>query len=887
MKPLYLEMQAFGPYKGKETVDFTKLAEGGIFLIKGPTGSGKTTIFDAMTIALYGGCSGEDSKVKNGRNEFKEWRCNQAEETTDTYVTFLFEAQGNVYRFTRSYVLKRSARSEKYDAAIMRDDGTFAPLFENPKEKDLNAKAEELVGLNKEQFRQVVLLPQGKFERFLTAGSDDKEAILQKIFGTEDWSRFSQKFFDKAKARIDALARESEEIRISLSEEGPELGKPEDLMTLINALNAGGVELEKKHREFDGAKRQEKLNDDTALAERFKSLHAIEARIAKLESVKPAADRAREELKKAEKAETVRSFITKKDEASAAFTKRSNELKKLEDGLPAQEEAQRKAAEELALHTAKSPVAELQKSIGAMTEKRSAYEGLAALKKAANTAKASWKTADGALKTAEEALENAKKKAVDLKNAFDEAEKEAKTYRDCYFAGIYGQIASELTDGEKCPVCGSIHHPEPAELAEDSVSKEQVEAKETAAETAKKAWNTEEEHRQKAETAVKTAGDAEKKAASEKTAAEQALIAAEKNLIEGIGDLKALDTAVEKCREKITAYEDRTKVLTDAKTAKETALSAYKAGIESAKKEKTEAETEKTAAENELTAALTRQGYADVETVCADLRAEDVRKEISRKITEYDTEVKNRAEELAGKKEELKEQTEPDASQFKERQEAITEESRTYSAEKIRIKLTVDRLTGKYKDLKVKYEHHAANITEAESDMAFARKLRGDTGIGLQRYVLSIMFGQVIAEANRMLGKVHDGRYHLVRTDDRGAGNKRGLELKVHDRRSPEQEGRSVGMLSGGEKFLVSLALSIGMSSVAQQTGVRIEALFIDEGFGTLDESSINDAMNVLGSVQKANGMIGIISHVQILESTIHSVLEVEKTEAGSHIKVC
>ena len=118
--------------------------------------------------------------------------------------------------------------------------------------------------------------------------------------------------------------------------------------------------------------------------------------------------------------------------------------------------------------------------------------------------------------------------------------------------------------------------------------------------------------------------------------------------------------------------------------------------------------------------------------------------------------------------------------------------------------------------------------------MEFAKKLRGDSGIGLQRYVLAILFQQVIGEANRMLGKVHGGRYHLYRSDDKGKGNKRGLELKVYDNRRPDTEGRSVSMLSGGEKFLVSLALSIGMSTVAQKGGVQIEALFIDEGFGTL-----------------------------------------------------
>ncbi len=137
-----------------------------------------------------------------------------------------------------------------------------------------------------------------------------------------------------------------------------------------------------------------------------------------------------------------------------------------------------------------------------------------------------------------------------------------------------------------------------------------------------------------------------------------------------------------------------------------------------------------------------------------------------------------------------------------------------------------------------------------------------------------------------MLSKVHGGRYQLFRTDDKGSGNKKGLELKVYDRRSPDDKtGRSVRMLSGGEKFLVSLSLSIGMSTIAQKAGMRIDSLFIDEGFGTLDETSINDAMEILECVRKNSGVIGIISHVKLLEENIATQIEVVKTDNGNYIK--
>ena len=148
------------------------------------------------------------------------------------------------------------------------------------------------------------------------------------------------------------------------------------------------------------------------------------------------------------------------------------------------------------------------------------------------------------------------------------------------------------------------------------------------------------------------------------------------------------------------------------------------------------------------------------------------------------------------------------------------------------------------------------------------------------------MFSSVIKAANEMLRKVHGGRYQLFRTDEKVDGsNKRGLDLKVYDSYAGGSEGRSVSTLSGGEKFLASLALSIGMSTIAKTGGVNIDGIFIDEGFGSLDNDSIDDALDILGSIQKAHGMVGIISHVEVLRSNIPTKIQVVKKREGSTIK--
>ena len=275
-----------------------------------------------------------------------------------------------------------------------------------------------------------------------------------------------------------------------------------------------------------------------------------------------------------------------------------------------------------------------------------------------------------------------------------------------------------------------------------------------------------------------------------------------------------------------------------------------------------------------------------MDAVKKDLLSKEKRHQLHEQIISYETSVRENREALKKQSDLLKQKTEPDASRFDARQEEIRREITDYTRSNTELENRITRLGGLEEKLSGMCRHYQENIHQAESDLAFAKKLRGDTGIGIQRYVLAVMFNQVIGEANRMLKNVHGGRYQLFRSDDRGSGNKRGLELKVHDSRSPEREGRPVSMLSGGEKFLVSLSLSIGMSTVAQKSGVQIEALFIDEGFGTLDDHSIQDAMQVLDSVRKSSGTIGIISHVQLLESNIPTHLEVVKTEEGSFLRV-
>ena len=268
MRPMLLELQAFGPFAGAERVDFESAARGGPFLIAGPTGAGKTSILDAMCFALYEKSSG------HLRDSLEAMRCRQSPWGTDTYVRFTFETQGEVYRFERRLKCKRSNLSQSQSVLRRRADGVFEPLFENCRSRDANDKARELIGLDYEQFRQVVILPQGQFEKFLTSRTEEKEAILSLIFGIRRWSGIAECFYANAKERKDASDERKKEIDFTLRGEGCET--PEALAEKTEAFREDLRACEEEHEKADITGRRAALEGQRELLRDFERLHALE-----------------------------------------------------------------------------------------------------------------------------------------------------------------------------------------------------------------------------------------------------------------------------------------------------------------------------------------------------------------------------------------------------------------------------------------------------------------------------------------------------------------------------------------------------------------------------------------------------------------------------------
>lgn len=859
-------------------MDFTKIASNGLFFICGKTGTGKTTILDAITFALYGRSSG------HSRDSFEAMRCTKADYDRTTFVKFEFENNGVHYIFERRLERKRKNLSKAYNVMRKNEAGIWEVLLENPKERELNAMAEEIIGLQYDQFRQVIVLPQGQFEKLLTSNSDEKEAILTSIFGEEMWQRIADKFYEKARERKDVLDSIKDYIKVNL--EGENCESIDQLKGVVFQMQTQLNGLEEKYNkaDYDGIiKKQDEL---LGTAKRFGDLHSEEAKLKALEDKKAQYNDWVKQESDAARAEKVKTVLDAADIAKEELKSRIQTEEKAKKEAEEAKEAVRQATEKYNEHIESEKDIERKKELKIQYEgKKEDYEGINETEKNLEKLKEESEEAKKKVSKANKECEELGNKILHIQNEYKELDREYNDLQDRYLAGITGIIAETLQEGSPCPVCGSTSHPNKAVRADDSVTKAEVDSKKAL--VAKK--DKERDDAVKAKSCADKLFQRENDALSgikEKVAAAEAELEKTKgNLVEGIESLAALENAIKTLSSEIENYNNTKEQLERAKNEAEANSAKKNDRIKQAKEEIEKAEEKYSNAEETVKEALEKNGFVSEDEAKGALLSEEDVDSIKEKIGDYKGAKRAAEGNISNLKNELKDTAEPDKERCEEIKEKANSAKEEYLEKTGGMKKELGRLQSKADELKQKGEGLEEKLHEAENDLAFAKSLRGDTGTGLQRYVLGIMFSSVVAAANKMLEMVHGGRYRLYRSDERAQGsNKKGLELKVFDKNSEDHEGRFVNTLSGGEKFLASLALSIGMSTVAQKGGIKIEALFIDEGFGSLDEDSIGDAMNILNSIQEANGLVGIISHVQLLQERIPAKLKVEETETGSHI---
>lgn len=871
MKPLKLTMQAFGPYAEKTVVDFTLLEHDGLFLISGDTGAGKTTIFDAISFALFGEASGGSE-----RRSAKSFRSDYASADLKTFVELDFEHQGRKYHLRRIPDHQRKKErgdgltTEKSSASLKLPDGK---LYETIPE--VNAAVQGLLGLDRDQFAQTVMIAQGDFLRILNAGSKDRKALFQKLFATSKYTRFQDLLKEEARQAKAELEQTEHEILLTTAELTVPEGHPDAAVfetakyepaaagTIINPLEKLCAEQENAFKALTekGSRFNEALLAYTKDAEYAKTQNQYLSDIRTLTKEKELLDAKTDEIKD----------IQKKLE----LARDAAELRNLHQARLSALEREKSAAETLAKYQQKMP--EL-KSAMEKAEKNLA----AAHKNAEDIPKltAQIEQCKQALllleKRAEQSLQLKKADALLQKKAaaFQLAAEAQKSCADAYHAAQAGLLAETLQENMPCPVCGSCKHPAPAHKPEHTPT----------------------------EAEVKRANDAHTKAVAELERQKQA--AAERQ-----NDLDLTAQALEKLfgthipaetelLSQSAQYEADAKGLLNAE--KQAQEMAHHAEIELKKMQSAAEEAKNHLEAAQKDAAHTRSAFADAlaasvfESEAAFLAAvmpADQQKMLLGKVQRY-MEQKNQ---LQGQLEKLHSQcriTEPlPLAEILEKIAALNAEidqNQRAARSADHVLKTNQNVLKRLKPLHIRRKD--ASVYEAQVRDLYQTVSGQQTGqvkLSFEAYVQQFYFKKVIAAANRQLALLTNDNYALrCRTEAGNLRSQSGLELEVYD--GTTGAWREVSTLSGGESFLASLALALGLSDVvqAQSGGIRLDAMFIDEGFGSLDEQTLRLAMRMLMKLADGTRLIGIISHVAELKDAIPSQIIITKGENGSHIKV-
>lgn len=872
MRPVKLVMSAFGPYAGVETVDFTLLGRNGLFLIAGDTGAGKTTLFDAISFALYGVATG-GAKRRTG----KSFRSDFADAAADTWVEFTFENGGRRCLVRRSPEYLRPGRKTPCPAEASLQYENETPLTGIDA---VNTAVENLLGLTAVQFSQVAMIAQGDFLAILRADSARRAEIFRKIFDTQLYADITdlvkQRRSDAASAREAAEAgyrslagqaavslEDDQALHISdcasTSERGRELCKA--LRGLIARDSAVYSDL--RAAEGEVSKRLSGLAATLQSAQTqnqgIRSLEEKEAEYRALLLQKEEIDRLARRAERAGHAREVR-------RAEEALLRESERLAQLN------KQAEERAA---ALPASEEALAQAEAARGEALANGERVDALAAKRQTlADTLPLFTRQRQAA-----EALERLRAQlAAALKRKAEAAAKYA-SLSDAYLADQAGILADALQIGKPCPVCGSVNHPSPAGHRTDAPDKAAVDlaAKE----------------RDEADHNARDRSDRCAAAAQENKGVLDRL-----RLI--IGDQEPSAELEAQCRlkheqfsRKISELQAAVRKAEDGFTSAFTARQTARALLEETKRALSSQQALAEAASAAFHTSIKAHGFTDEAAYRAAALEEEALDQIAKRISLYQEKLAATAAAVQSLSGLWAGKGPINADGLRLEEEALTArlETITRQARSIGSMLDANQRLLPRLEQAVRQAASCAETFGVLDDLyrTLSGSVSGARKLPFENYILQYYFRRVVIEANRRLDRMSDGRFSLCQKDPDSAGGnaKTGLALDVLDRHTGKV--RDVGTLSGGESFLASLSLALGFADVAQarKGGVRLETLFIDEGFGTLDDESLSRALAVLQDLAGTSRLIGIISHVPMLRECISKKILVYRAQPhGSHVQI-
>ncbi|KHO40034.1 AAA family ATPase [Clostridium tetani] len=1042
MKPLKLTMCAFGPYADVQTIDFTELDSRNIFLINGPTGAGKTTIFDAISYALFGEASNTNKDRDGLRSDF-------ASQETITYVDLEFSLRDKKYKVTR--YPQQARKKSRGEGFTYKNSEAFLILSEGNTVSGVTLveeKINEILGINKNQFRQIVMLPQGEFRKLLEADSSEREIIFRKIFGTETFEKFQKVLDDKRKEIYKDIAKVNTEritnvkrVDVTNNEELSKIIDKENLnfkeiiLGIEEIIENGKIQeqnLSKKIEEINGE--EIKIQNEIVLLEevnkKIKEKEEYEKKYKELIFQKEEYENKKDKLYQGRKALEVTMLENNFKEKENYFQLKEKEYieveqrvnlyrKKVEESIKKLKEEESKEEERKETSNKLTILKSFQNKVRDYEEKKNRIEQI---KGELEKKQKEYSSLGSKIKNDRTKLNNLNKEFVELQKCevekekilskveekevicndmrdfykyynsylinikkhgnlkinFDKIEKKYmetklkyEIMEDNFKKGQAGILAKDLKDGVKCPVCGSKHHPSPAEMIKGVPTEEKlnqikyefdeikeqrdmilqnmsdlngvitssneiisdyklklekslgkiieeywkkdilnfisIKGKEIALEVEnlkEKLKQIEEDNKKKINiknSLIKLEEEIEennilleklneeyKDSFAKVKSEESSILAIEKEIPEKFRSVPELNKKIKNIENKLL---ELNQLLEKARKEYEVTNNEY-ISLKTNKKSKLEnlqellKEIEKN--KDNMNKKIIECGLKDYNNYLAVRVSEDQLKSLDEDIQDYNQNIKIIKFNLNRAINNSKDLEFIDLDIIKEKLGKVKQEKNQLNRE---YNIVFSRLDNNIKTLK-EIKKLNEKISEKEDDYKIigelARISNGDNDerITFERYVLAAYFDEIIAAANIRLSKMTGGRFLLSRKEEKGKGRRQeGLELEVFDNYTGK--ARHVKTLSGGESFKASLSLALGLADVIQSYagGISLDTIFIDEGFGTLDPESLDNAIETLVELQNGGRLVGIISHVPELKERIDSILEIIPTKEGSRAR--
>ncbi len=930
MKPIKLIISAIGPYADEPLeIDFSQFSGKGLFLISGDTGAGKTTIFDAICFALYGETSGHYRDTKNLRSQY-------AAPGTKSYVDFYFSHQGEEYRIYRQPGYLRA--KQRGEGLI--EEKEKAVLYcgaETPQEgkTQVDRRIKELLSISFEQFKQIAMIAQGEFWELLNASTQERTEILRTIFMTERYQRLEQKLRERRNAGLNEKKRLENSVVQYFNEvaAGPKSQLAEDLQKLQEQTAASGgawdlaamldllaallaedeaenvlvqADLQAANQLLD--ERKKALIEAQTNNRLLTRLAEHQERQRQLAAQGPAMDGQAQLLQRQKAARReVQPVFQHWQEARAQAAKTAAAIERQSQALAQAEAALQRAAAVLTLE-------QLQQTPVRLAEYQKEQDGLQQLAaEVEKLLKVEWPGYE-----AEEIKLQRKQSAyLDGRREYEQLEQQYKQQEQILESCRAGILAQTLLEGQPCPVCGSTQHPSPARLPAEAVTEADLKQSKDAL---KRALQAKDKLLREVENAR---GVLQKQDEQQREKALQCLVAV--NLLVGEVDRQALQLLLQQAQAGLAAQVDANrqkqrelgqkclayieaarleKPLARPASVKQAIAQAQQAAaavqrlqstaagsLETLRQSLREQQTGVEACQAEFTAVLQQKGFADETEFKQLLVTEAALNQTEEALNQYHQAVQTNKEQLAQAMEDAKGRVLVDEAALQQQVQAQAQLAADLQTESNLLQMRLKQNRRLQQNIAAQKEPLVAACQESQLCSQLYNLISGNISeknkITFEQYIQAAGFDNIIAAANRRLLPMSDGQFKLFRVQE--AGNKRSkasLDLEVHDNFTGQR--RPVGNLSGGESFKASLSLALGLSDTVSGDlgGVQMDVLFVDEGFGTLDRKSIENALDILLSLSGANKLVGIISHREELVENIPQQIRVRKSKNGSSIEI-